>query len=128
MRRLSSKTWGSAAALALVAGALAGCAGFLAAGPIPTPGFPSEPPLGILTPTGRASPPATDDPPFGATLAATAGVLPTAGDTVTPPHTPMASFTPATPCANQACASAVSHFWLDRPIPSDSGYSDIVER
>jgi murein DD-endopeptidase MepM/ murein hydrolase activator NlpD len=128
MRRLSSKTWGSAGALALVAGLLSGCAGFLAAGPIPTPGFASEAPLGILTPTGRASVPATNDPPVGATQAATAGVLPTAGDTVTPPITPMASFTPATPCASQDCASAVSHFWLDRPIPSGDGYIDIVER
>jgi hypothetical protein len=30
----------------------------------------------------------------------------------------VASLTPATPCPDQACATAAEHFWLERPIPS----------
>jgi hypothetical protein len=101
MRRAHSKSWGIGIGLVLAASILAGCASFVAAGPIPSPVFNTEAALGIVTATGRAATPATSDPPIGATLAATQARLPTAGATVTPPHKPLASFTPATPCASQ---------------------------
>ena len=47
---------------------------------------------------------------------------------MTPPATVQATFTPGTPCANQACATAADHFWLDRPIPADGGYVTYVDR
>jgi len=53
-------------------------------------------------------------------------VLPTSGATVTPLPSPAASSTPATPCADQACASAAEHFWLERPIPA--GYVNYPDR
>jgi murein DD-endopeptidase MepM/ murein hydrolase activator NlpD len=126
--RLPIKTRAAVAGLALMTIPLAGCAGSVASGPIPTPVLSSPAPLGILTATGRVVVPGTEDPPIGATVAATTGVLPTAGATVTRPNTPVASITPATPCNSQACASAAAHFWLDRPIPSGSGLIDFVER
>ncbi len=53
-------------------------------------------------------------------------VLPTSGATVTALPSPAASNTPATPCADQACASVAEHFWLERPIPA--GYVNNPDR
>ncbi len=52
--------------------------------------------------------------------------LPTAGATITPPATPHATNTPATPCADAACVQTAEHFWLERPIPAK--YTFTVER
>ncbi len=53
-------------------------------------------------------------------------VLPTAGATVTSRPFPAVTRTPATPCADQACANAAEHFWLERPIPA--GYVNYPDR
>src|SRR6185369_11608842 len=122
-------------AAALLAGlgvclALAACSGGAAYGFVPSPSFDTPVPV-TAGPSPTASPlpdtsttvPALDESPT-----ATLGVLPTSGPTVTPPATVQATFTPGTPCATQACATAAGHFWLDRPIPSDGGYVNYVDR
>ncbi len=86
----------------------------------------------VLTaaPDGTATPPTpalTALPPDDAPTA-TLGILPTSGPTVTPPATLLATDTPGTPCATQACATAATHFWLERPIPADSSYVNYVDR
>ena len=128
MPRVSLKTLAVAGGFAAGLVLLSACAAGYLAGPIPTPEFSSPAPLGILTRTADPAAAVTPAPPFGATLPAATGVLPTAGATVTPPETPAATITPATPCANQACALAAGHFLLDRPIPSGSGFVDYVDR
>ncbi|HTY98493.1 MAG TPA: peptidoglycan DD-metalloendopeptidase family protein, partial [Rhodocyclaceae bacterium] len=60
------------------------------------------------------------DPPPTPTLTRTASATSTASPSPTQPGpspTP-AGILPTGPCADQACASAVGHFWLERPIPS----------
>ena len=70
----------------------------------------------------------TGNAPFIPTVTSIPGtlVLPTAGATVTPLPSPAVSSTPATPCADQACATAAEHFWLERPIPA--GYVNYPDR
>lgn len=116
----------------LVTLALVGCArpnalaGGLVASTATLPGV-------IVTPTtplpSAAFQPTAEDEVTGTPPS---GPLPTSGATITPlspagpqvnPQTP----TP-TPCASQACASAATHFWLDRPIPAGQGYVDYVDR
>jgi murein DD-endopeptidase MepM/ murein hydrolase activator NlpD len=103
-------------------------------GPVPTPSFVSPVPVTagpVLTSTFAAPPspsPATDTPPLDDTATATLGVLPTSGPTMTPPATPAATNTQGAPCADQACASAAVHFWLQRPIPSRPGFVNYVDR
>lgn len=60
------------------------------------------------------------------TPAPTLPPLPTAGDTITPAPSPAVTGTPPTPCADQACATAAEHFWLERPIPA--GYVNYPDR
>lgn len=87
----------------------------------------------IVTPT-TPLPPATFQPTAEDEVTGTppSGPLPTSGATITPlsPAGPQVnSQTPTpTPCASQACASAATHFWLDRPIPAGQGYVDYVDR
>jgi murein DD-endopeptidase MepM/ murein hydrolase activator NlpD len=74
-------------------------------------------------------------PPFIPTVTPIPGALalPTSGATITPPLSPAASRTPATPCvedplqgADQTCVAAAEHFWLERPIPA--GYVNYPDR
>ena len=123
----------------LVAASLAMCLAACAVadpyyGPVPTPSFVSPVPVTgrpALTSTSAASPSpaqATDMAPLDDTATATLGVLPTSGPTITPPATPAATNTQGAPCADQACASAAVHFWLERPIPSLPGFVNYVDR
>ncbi len=97
-------------------------------------GFVPSPTAGVAVPATdvlagtAADPTAATDVPMDDTPIATLGVLPTSGPTVTPPATLPATYTPGTPCASQACATAATHFWLDRPIPADSDYVNYVDR
>lgn len=81
-------------------------------------------------PAGTGAPVSTaaTDAPLDDTATATLGILPTSGPTVTRPATLPATYTPGTPCADQACATAATHFWLERPIPADSNYVNYVDR
>jgi murein DD-endopeptidase MepM/ murein hydrolase activator NlpD len=69
-----------------------------------------------------------DDAPLIPTVTSIPGtlMLPTSGATVTPLPSPAVSNTPATPCADQACATAAEHLWLERPIPA--GYVNYPDR
>jgi murein DD-endopeptidase MepM/ murein hydrolase activator NlpD len=118
------------AGLLVCLGLTACTTGATAYGFVPSPSFDTPQPV-----TAGPSPTVTLPPVAGATAAlfddtptATLGVLPTSGPTVTPPATQEPTLTPGTPCANEACAAAATHFWLDRPIPTDSGYVNYVDR
>ena len=111
--------------------ALSACStGATVYGFVPSPSF--DTPLPVTAgPSATANPlPAagTDAPDIDESPTATLGELPTSGPTVTPPETLEATNTPGTPCANQACAQAAGHFWLDRPIPLDGSYVTYVDR
>ncbi len=118
------------AGLGLCLGLSACMTGATAYGFVPSPSFDTPAPVTAgPSPTASSLPlGATDVTPLDDNPTATLGVLPTSGSTITPPATQEATLTPGTPCANQACAAAAGHFWLDRPIPSDGGYINYVDR
>jgi len=97
---------------------------------VPSPSFDTPVPVtaGPSPTVTLLADPSTDVPAVDESPTATLGVLPTSGPTVTPPATLPATWTPGVPCATQACATAAGHFWLDRPIPSDGGYVNYVDR
>ena len=110
---------------------LAACTtGATAYGFVPSPSFDTPNPVtaGPSPTLTRLPDPITQAPVLAESPTATLGALPTSGPTVTPPAIAPATFTPGVPCANQACATAAGHFWLDRPIPSDGGYVTYVDR
>ena len=120
--------------VALAAGLSACWSGGAAYGFVPSPSIDTPQPItalpygtAILAITGLPDA-VTDVPPLDDSPTATLGVLPTSGPTVTPPSTLEATFTPGTPCDSQLCATAATHFWLDRPIPSDGSYINSVDR
>jgi murein DD-endopeptidase MepM/ murein hydrolase activator NlpD len=82
----------------------------------------TAPTAAIATPLPTALPTAEES----AAPSDTPRPLPTAGATITPPPTPPATNTPATPCADAACAHTAEHFWLERPIPT--GFTITIER
>jgi murein DD-endopeptidase MepM/ murein hydrolase activator NlpD len=120
----------AAACLGLGLGLSACSTGATVYGFVPSPSFDTAHPVtagpsptATLLPSTASEAPALDESPT-----VTLGVLPTSGATVTPPATPAATVTPGTPCSDQACAITAGHFWLDRPIPSDGGYINYVDR
>ncbi len=74
--------------------------------------------------TPPAPKPTATAAPATPTAPAATAALPTAGFTLTPvlatptPDAPADATVP--PCADQACAAAAGHFWLERPIAADS--------
>jgi murein DD-endopeptidase MepM/ murein hydrolase activator NlpD len=129
-RRTASRAAVILTTISLWLGLAACTGGTTASGFVPSPGFDTPHPVTAgpsptISPLPAAS---TEVPALDESPTATLGVLPTSGPTVTPPATLQATFTPGTPCANQTCATAAGHFWLDRPIPSDGGYVNYVDR